>query len=68
MESANSNHTQTKDEKLYVYFRPCAGLNDILNEFVLVISYCKRYRRILLVDRSEAYGIDLFNFFSINII
>jgi len=65
MNAPTSKSTRSEDEKLYVYFRPVAGLNDILNEFVLAISYCKRYRRILLVDQSVAYNIDLLSFFSI---
>ena len=65
MEPLTSNGPPAKDAKLYVYFRPCAGLNDILNEFSLVISYCQKYRRILLVYRAISYGVDLLSFFSI---
>ena len=65
MNAPTSKSARSEDGKLYVYFRPVAGLNDILNEFVLALSYCKRYRRILLVDRSVAYDIDLLSFFCI---
>lgn len=65
MNASTSKSTRSEDEKLYVYFRPVAGLNDILNEFVLAISYCKKYGRILLVDRAVSYGIDIISFLSI---
>lgn len=61
----HTNDRRIKSANLYVYFRPAAGINDILNEFVLAISYCKKYGRILLVDRAISYGIDILSFMSI---
>jgi len=57
---------------MYVYLEPQGGLNDVMVLITIVLDYCNKYNRILLINGLKSdYGInfsDYFEFSSNNII
>jgi hypothetical protein len=52
---------------MYVYFVPREGFNDILCATRVVIEYCKKYNRTLLIDGTKScYKINFGDYFTIN--
>jgi len=50
----------------YVYFIPCGGLNDCFTNINKIIQYCKKYKRILLLDMLQSnYKINMSEYFII---
>ena len=60
------NQTTSPKVTKYLYFQAQYGFNDILSTILKLISYCNRYKRVLLVDLAlSTYQINFADYFTL---